>query len=139
VYTDSNLVTLVSFCYVLRFDKVNILISMKILDRPICITPCYGAGRPTNRSWIPGKIRKFSLLQSIQNSPGSTHSPSQWMQVEISQMVKRPGHEVDHSFPYSARFRTPGGRPTLPLYCLVSNLRTRKPLHKRNMPLLISC
>jgi hypothetical protein len=45
---------------------------------------------------------------------GHTQPPIQWVPGAISLGIKRPGHEADHSPPFSAEVRNDGAIPILP-------------------------
>jgi hypothetical protein len=68
-------------------------------------------GKPGKLSWLDGQgigdqfpaaTRDFSLLQSIKTGFG-THKTSYPIAFRaLSWKVKQPGHEADHSLPFSA-------------------------------------
>jgi hypothetical protein len=46
---------------------------------------------------------------------GLTQPPIQWVQRALSPVLKRPGHETDHSPPSSAKVKNDGAIPSLPI------------------------
>jgi hypothetical protein len=50
--------------------------------------------------------QEFSLLHVIQTDSGHTQLPIQWVLEALSQEIKRPGREADHSPPTSAKVKT---------------------------------
>jgi hypothetical protein len=63
-----------------------------------------GTGWPGFDSW-QGR-QDFSLLYSVLTGFGLTQYPAQW--------IKRPGREVEHSFPFSAEVKNDGAITLLP-------------------------
>lgn len=60
------------------------------------------AGWMKNRSSIPGRGKRFSLLHVLAVLLwGPTYSPLQWINCTLSPDVKRPGHESAELYIYS--------------------------------------
>jgi hypothetical protein len=68
------------------------------------------AGRPGFDSW---KRQDFSLLHSVQTGSGAHPAPYPMDTGGASPGVKLPGHEADHSPPFSADVKN--GRAIPPL------------------------
>jgi hypothetical protein len=68
--------------------------------------------------------QEFSLLQIVQTGSEVHPTPIQWVPGALCPGVKRPGREVDHSPPTSARSRKCGSIHPLPirLHDVVLNL-----------------
>jgi hypothetical protein len=61
------------------------------------------ARRPRGRSSSPGRVKNF--LHVVHTGSGSTQPPIQWVPGVLSQRVKRPGREADHSPQASAEVK----------------------------------
>jgi hypothetical protein len=77
------------------------------------------------RAGLPGfdsqQEQQFSLF-SIKSRPalGLTQPRKQCVPEALSKGVKRPGREVNHSSPFSAKFKKGGAVPPLPLYVFMA-------------------
>jgi hypothetical protein len=57
--------------------------------------------------------RDFSLLHTVQNGSVAQPPPYSMKTAAVSTGIKRPGREVDHSYPSSAEVKTDGAIPQL--------------------------
>jgi hypothetical protein len=76
---------------------------MNSLDSSVSIVTRLRNGISKVRVSIPGRVKRFSLLQSVTNISG-THQAPCWGEVLIPG-IKRQECEVDHSRPYSAEVK----------------------------------
>jgi hypothetical protein len=60
------------------------------------IAPGYGPGRPSGRSWNPGKVKNCLFPISSRPAPGPTQPPIQWVKGTLSPGVQRMGRETDY-------------------------------------------
>jgi hypothetical protein len=60
------------------------------------------AGWPRGQSSSPGRVKNFLYSTASRPALGSTQPPIQWVLGVLSQGIKRPGREADHSPPASA-------------------------------------
>jgi hypothetical protein len=63
------------------------------------------AGRPRGRSSSPGRVKYFLFSTSFRPVLGTTQRPIQRIPGAVSQKVKWPGREADHSSPTSAEVK----------------------------------
>jgi hypothetical protein len=64
----------------------------------------YGAGRPRGGISSPGGDKNFHFFMSSRPAQ-ATQPPIQWVPGALSQGVKRPRREADHSHPASAEVK----------------------------------
>jgi hypothetical protein len=60
-------------------------------------------GRPRGQISSPGRSKIFLLSMSFRPVVGPTQPSIQWIPGTVSPVVKRPGHEADHSSLRSAK------------------------------------
>jgi hypothetical protein len=63
------------------------------------------AARPKGRSPSPGRVKNFLFSTASRPALGPSQPPTQWVLGTVSPVVKRPGHEADHSPPASAEIK----------------------------------
>jgi hypothetical protein len=71
---------------------------------------------------IPGRPRDFSLLHSIQTSPGAHPAFYPMGTMDTLPGVKRPGRQAAHSPPPSTEVKNGGAIPQLPQTRLVTRI-----------------
>jgi hypothetical protein len=81
--------------------------------------------RQDDQGSIPGRGKRFFYSTASRPALGPTQPPVQSEIEAFSQRVKRPGHEADHSLPYSAEVNKRGSyTSTTPYvfmaYCLIT-------------------
>jgi hypothetical protein len=54
---------------------------------------------------IPGKGKIFLFFTASRQALGHTQSPTRWIPGAVSSGIKRPGHEAEHSLPFSAEVK----------------------------------
>jgi hypothetical protein len=77
------------------------------------------AGRPRGRSSSPGKGKTCLFSTSSRPVLGPTQPPIQWVPGALSQGVKRPGREADHS-PTSAEVKKTWVYTSTPPYAFIA-------------------
>jgi hypothetical protein len=85
---------------VIHFWKILYIYQTR--DSSVGIELGYGLDERGSRVRFPAGAGNFSLHHRVQNGPGPTQPPIQWVPGALSLWVKRPGREADHSPPSSA-------------------------------------
>jgi hypothetical protein len=96
------------------------LVSLNSCDSSVGIALGYGLDDRGSRVRFPAGAGNFSLHHRVQNGPGPTQPPTQWVPGALSLGVKRPGREVDHSPPSSAEVKNAWSYISTPQYAFMA-------------------
>jgi hypothetical protein len=89
-------------------------------DSSVGIALGYGLHDRGCRVRFPAGDGNSSLNHRVQNGSGPTQPPIQWVPAALSVGVKRPGREVDHSLPSSAKVKNAWSYTFTPQYVFMA-------------------
>jgi hypothetical protein len=78
------------------------------------------AGRRRGRSSSPGRVKNCLFSTASRPALGLTQPPIEWVPGTLSQGLKRPGLEADHSPPTSAEVKKTWIYTSIPTYAFMA-------------------